>query len=45
MPLRTLVRWCELRCLLRWNLAVDVVAHAWRDIVVDVIRVILQAVP
>ena len=41
----TLVQWHEPRCLLRLNLAVVVVAHAWWGIVVDVIRVILWDFP
>jgi hypothetical protein len=45
MAVGTLVQWCELRCLLKWNLAIDVVAHAWQGIVVDVIGVIRQTVP
>ena len=42
---RTLVRWCELGRLLGLSLATDVVAHAWRGIAVDVIRVILWSIP
>jgi hypothetical protein len=41
----TLVQWCEPRRLLRLNLTVDVVAHARRVVVVDVVRVVLQAIP
>jgi hypothetical protein len=37
----TLVWWCEPGCLLRLNLAIDVVAHARRIIVVNVVGVIL----
>jgi hypothetical protein len=45
MAMGTLVRWCEVRHLLDSILDVDVVAHARRGIAVDVIRVILRAVP
>jgi hypothetical protein len=41
----TLVYWHEPERILRQNLTVDVVAHAWRGIVVDVIRVVLWAIP
>jgi hypothetical protein len=41
----TLVWWRELGHLLKLNLTVHVVAHVWRVIVVDVVRVILQAIP
>jgi hypothetical protein len=41
----TLVWWCEPGLLLRLNLVVDVVAHARRIVVVDVVGVILRAVP
>jgi len=37
----TLVQRRELRRLIGGNLAVDVVAHAWRGIAIDVIEVIL----
>jgi len=41
----TLVWWHEPEHLLRLDLAVDVVAHARRVTVVDVVRVVLWAVP
>jgi hypothetical protein len=41
----TPVRWHEPGCLLSKTLVIDVVAHARRGIVVDVIRVVLQAIP
>ena len=45
MVVGTQIRWCELRRLIGGNLAVDVVAHVWWGIAVDVIGVILWAVP
>jgi hypothetical protein len=45
MATGTQVQRYELRCLLRLNLVVDVVAHARRVIVIDVIGVILRAFP
>ena len=45
MATRTKVWWHELRCLIGGNLTIDVVAHAWRGVAVDVIEVILQAIP
>jgi hypothetical protein len=41
----TLVRRCEPECLLRLNLAINMVAHARRVIVVDVVGVLLWVVP
>jgi hypothetical protein len=41
----TLVQWHGLRRLLRQNLVVDVVAHTWWGVAVDVIGVILWAIP
>ena len=40
-----LVWQCEPGCLLSKNLIVDVVAHAWWGVAVDVIGVILRVVP
>ena len=37
----TLVRWREPRRILGKNLTIDVVAHAWRSAIVNVIGVIL----
>ena len=45
MAMGTLVRRCELKCLLSKILAFDVVAQAQRGIVVDVIGVVIQAIP
>jgi hypothetical protein len=45
MAARTLVQWCELRHLISENLAVDVVAQAWRGIAVDVVQIILCVIP
>ena len=45
MAVGTLVWQRELRCLLRRNLTVDVVAHAWWGIIVDVVGVVLWSIP
>ena len=41
----TQVRWREPGRLLGKNLTIDVVKHAWRGAVVDVIGVVLQVTP
>jgi hypothetical protein len=41
MDVGTLVQRHELRHLISGNLAINVVAHAWRGIAVDVVEVIL----
>ena len=41
----TLVRRHEPERLLRQNLDIDVVAHAWRGLVVDVVGVVLRSIP
>ena len=45
MAMGTLVRRHELRHLLDGVLAINVVAHARQDVAVDVIRVVLWAIP
>ena len=41
----TLVLWCEPRRLLSMIITVDVVAHAWRGAVVDIVGVVLRVAP
>ena len=41
----TLVWWHELRCLISENLTINVVAHSWRGVAVNFIRVVLWAIP
>ena len=45
MAAGTLVRRCELWCLLRRDLAIDVVAHAWQGVAIDIIGVVPLVVP
>jgi hypothetical protein len=45
MAMGTLVWWHDPRSLLSKILAIDVVAHAWWGMVVDVVGVILWAIP
>ena len=42
---RTLVRWHEPGCLLSKIITVDVVAHAWWVIIVNVVGVVLRSIP